>query len=46
MASGQLRIRIAASLHDHLIEQARCQGVSLNQWIATLLAGGSGFKQT
>jgi predicted HicB family RNase H-like nuclease len=27
-----------------LIEQAAQQGISLNQWIVTLLAGGSGFK--
>jgi predicted HicB family RNase H-like nuclease len=34
------------ALHDSLRERAAEQGVSLNQLIVTLLAGGIGFKLT
>ena len=32
------------ALHDQLTEEARRQGVSLNQLVVALLAGGVGFK--
>jgi predicted HicB family RNase H-like nuclease len=34
------------ALHEQLVDEARRQGVSLNQLIVTLLAGGVGFKLT
>ena len=34
------------ALHEQLVEEARRQGVSLNQLVVTLLAGGVGFKLT
>jgi len=34
------------ALHEQLTERAAEQGVSLNQLIVTLLAGGIGFKLT
>lgn len=32
------------ALHEHLIDGAERQGVSLNQWIVVLLAGQTGFE--
>jgi predicted HicB family RNase H-like nuclease len=34
------------ALHEQLVDEARRQGVSLNQLIVALLAGGVGFKLT
>jgi len=42
--SGRFVIRLTPDLHAHLAEQAKQQGVSLNLYVATLLAGASGFK--
>jgi len=42
--SGRFVIRLTPDLHAHLAEQAREQGVSLNLYAATLLAGASGFR--
>ena len=46
MGSGTINLRMPAALHDQLIEEARRQGVSLNQLMVALLAGGIGFKLT
>jgi antitoxin HicB len=37
--SGNLRLRLPASLHGRLSREAEREGVSLNQWIVTKLAG-------
>lgn len=39
-----LQLRLPAELHAELVKRAEQQGVSLNLLIATLLAGGVGFK--
>jgi antitoxin HicB len=36
--SGRILMRVPKTLHRRLVEQARDQGVSLNQWVNTLLA--------
>lgn len=46
MGSGEITVRMPPALHDSLRERAAEQGVSLNQLIVTLLAGGIGFKLT
>jgi len=40
--SGYISVRMPRSLHRRLAEQARAEGVSLNQWAVTLLARGLG----
>jgi len=37
--SGRLLLRIAKSLHRDLAQEAEAEGVSLNSWIARILAG-------
>jgi len=37
--SGRLLLRIARSLHRELAQEAEGEGVSLNSWIARILAG-------
>jgi antitoxin HicB len=37
--SGNLRVRMPASLHGRLAREAEREGVSLNQWIVARLAG-------
>ena len=37
--SGRLLLRIARGLHRELAEEAEAEGVSLNSWIARILAG-------
>jgi antitoxin HicB len=37
--SGNLRVRLPASLHGRLAREAEREGVSLNQWIVARLAG-------
>jgi len=37
--SGNLRLRLPASLHGRLAREAEREGVSLNQWIVSRLAG-------
>jgi antitoxin HicB len=37
--SGNLRLRLPASLHGRLAREAEREGVSLNQWIVSKLAG-------
>lgn len=37
--SGNLRLRLPVSLHGRLAREAEREGVSLNQWIVTRLAG-------
>jgi antitoxin HicB len=37
--SGNLRLRLPSSLHGRLAREAEREGVSLNQWIVTKLAG-------
>ncbi len=36
--SGNLRLRLPASLHARLAREAEREGVSLNQWLVTKLA--------
>jgi hypothetical protein len=43
-ASGKFMIRMPSDLHAQLTARAGEQGVSLNQLVVTLLAGGIGFK--
>lgn len=40
--SGKVIVRMASSLHERLAQQAEREGVSLNQWLVTLLAQGAG----
>lgn len=42
--SGKLMVRLPSSLHAVLTAGARREGVSLNQYIATLLAGAVGWS--
>ena len=44
MSSGRLYVRMPPALHEQLTAQAAQQGVSLNQLVVTLLAGGIAFK--
>jgi predicted HicB family RNase H-like nuclease len=44
MASGKTNIRMPPALHQALIDRAAEQGVSVNQLVVVLLAGGIGFK--
>lgn len=37
--SGNLRVRLPRSLHGRLAREAQREGVSLNQWIVSKLAG-------
>ncbi len=37
--SGNLRLRLPASLHERLAREAQREGVSLNQWLVARLAG-------
>jgi predicted RNase H-like HicB family nuclease len=37
--SGNLRLRLPVSLHGRLSREAEREGVSLNQWIVSKLAG-------
>jgi predicted RNase H-like HicB family nuclease len=37
--SGNLRLRLPVSLHGRLAREAEREGVSLNQWIVSKLAG-------
>jgi predicted HicB family RNase H-like nuclease len=41
---GRILVRLPLALHERLSALAREQGVSLNQLVVTLLAGGVGFK--
>lgn len=43
--SGRFVIRLTPELHQHVAEQAEKQGVSLNHYLLTLIAGASGYKQ-
>jgi predicted RNase H-like HicB family nuclease len=42
--SGKVLLRMASSLHEKLAKEAEIEGVSLNQWIVTILASGSRFQ--
>jgi antitoxin HicB len=44
--SGQLRLRLPRSLHEHLARLAALDGVSLNQELVTLLAAGAGARSS
>lgn len=44
--SAKTTIRLPPALLDELTTHAAGQGVSVNQLIVTLLAGGIGFKLT
>lgn len=41
--SGQLRLRLPRSLHEHLSRLAAAEGVSLNQELVSLLSSRSGY---
>lgn len=41
--NGRILVRCPTALHEQLVALAAEQGVSLNQLIVTLLAGGIGF---
>jgi predicted HicB family RNase H-like nuclease len=43
--SGRFVLRIAKSLHRELAEEAEAEGVSLNSWIARILAGHNARKE-
>jgi antitoxin HicB len=42
--SGQFRVRLPRGLHAALAKEADCEGVSLNQLVVGLLAGGIGWR--
>jgi antitoxin HicB len=42
--SGQIRLRISPVLHRVLSEKANIEGISLNQYMNTLLAQGAGYQ--
>lgn len=42
--SGKTLVRMPPTLHAQLIAKAAAEGVSLNQLMVALLAGGIGFK--
>jgi predicted HicB family RNase H-like nuclease len=44
VSSGKILVRLPPALHEQLSAIAAEQGVSLNQLVVTLLAGGVGFK--
>ena len=41
--SGQIRLRISPSLHKLLVDRAETEGISLNQYMATVLAVSVGM---
>jgi predicted HicB family RNase H-like nuclease len=41
--SGKVLVRMPPALHEQLVALAEKQGVSLNQLVVALLAGGIGF---
>jgi antitoxin HicB len=41
--SGQFLLRIPRGLHGELVRKARREGVSLNQFVSTTLAGSVGW---
>ncbi len=43
--SGRILVRTSKTLHRQLAERADNEGVSLNQWIVTLLAEGMGHRR-
>lgn len=42
--SGRLQVRMPASLHDELVQAAAADGVSLNQYVCSVLAGAVRWK--
>jgi predicted HicB family RNase H-like nuclease len=44
--SGKVLVRMPPALHEQLSRLAEEQGVSLNQLVVSLLAGGVGFTLT
>jgi predicted RNase H-like HicB family nuclease len=42
--SGRFLLRLPRGLHAELARQAEREGVSLNQYIATMLAGAAGWR--
>jgi len=44
-ASGQWRQRVPKTLHAHLVERARREGVSLNTLVTAMIAEGLGNRQ-
>jgi len=42
--SGRFLLRLPRGLHAELARQAAQEGVSLNQYVATTLAGASGWR--
>ena len=46
IASGKWRRRVPKTLHAHLVERARREGVSLNTLVAAMIAEGLGNRQS
>ena len=44
-ASGRFLVRLPRGLHQALADEARREGVSLNQFVATALAGAIGWRK-
>lgn len=44
MSNGKVLVRMPPALHEQLLAHAEAQGVSLNQLVVVLLAGGISFK--
>jgi len=44
IANGRARVDMPIELHRLSIENAEKNGVSLNQWLVALIAGGQNFK--
>lgn len=42
--SGRFLLRMPRGLHAELARQAEAEGVSLNQYVATMLAGAAGWR--
>jgi antitoxin HicB len=42
--SGRFLLRLPRGLHAELARQAEAEGVSLNQYVATMLAGAAGWR--
>ena len=44
--SGKVLLRLSSSLHEELARGAEQEGVSLNQWLVTLLASGAALRKS
>jgi hypothetical protein len=44
VVTGKINLRVPLALHEALKAGAEEQGVSLNRWVSTVLAGAIGFS--